>query len=138
MLVLSERCKRCGREFIPAPCHVFRIGADFFCGYTCHLHEMTEREEQKRKKEEEALERRRLQQKKRNFDKYRYNKNDLHPIEKKPRVLQFDYDGNLIATYRTSKEAAASAKVAPCTMSCWLNGKVKRKSEFIWKFEEEG
>lgn len=83
MLILTEKCKRCGREFVPAPCHVYRIGADLFCGYTCHLHEVSEREEAKRKREEEAIERKRQKDKKRMYEKYVFNKNNMTPYVKK-------------------------------------------------------
>ena len=37
--VLKERkCKQCGRNFIPAVEHQFKIGDRYFCKWTCYKH----------------------------------------------------------------------------------------------------
>ena len=31
-------CKKCGKEFIPAPMHVFKEGTNYYCKWTCFNH----------------------------------------------------------------------------------------------------
>ena len=31
-------CKKCGKEFIPAPMHVFKEGTNWYCKWTCFNH----------------------------------------------------------------------------------------------------
>ena len=41
-------CKKCGKEFVPAPMHVFKEGADYYCKWTCfnHRHDKPKKEEE--------------------------------------------------------------------------------------------
>ena len=34
----EKRCKKCGKNFIPAPEHIYRKGSLFYCSWTCYLH----------------------------------------------------------------------------------------------------
>ena len=31
-------CKKCGREFVPAPMHRFKEGGKYYCKWTCYNH----------------------------------------------------------------------------------------------------
>lgn len=31
-------CKRCGKNFIPAPQHIYRDNRSIYCSWTCYLH----------------------------------------------------------------------------------------------------
>ena len=31
-------CKKCGREFVPAPLHRFKVGGKYYCKWTCYNH----------------------------------------------------------------------------------------------------
>ena len=36
--IVVRKCSQCGREFVPAPYHVFKeYGGKLFCSYSCHL-----------------------------------------------------------------------------------------------------
>lgn len=32
------KCKRCGKEFLPAPLHVYKDGSKYYCTWTCYNH----------------------------------------------------------------------------------------------------
>ena len=34
----EKHCKKCGKNFIPAPEHIYRKGSLFYCSWTCYLH----------------------------------------------------------------------------------------------------
>jgi hypothetical protein len=38
-LIDSSTCPRCGKGFVPAPQHVYRIKGIPYCSYTCFIHE---------------------------------------------------------------------------------------------------
>lgn len=38
-------CKKCGKEFVPAPMHRFRVGRNFYCKWTCYNHRNDEQKE---------------------------------------------------------------------------------------------
>lgn len=45
-------CAKCGREFIPAPQHIFKAGGKYYCKWTCYNHR---HDEQKEVKENEPV-----------------------------------------------------------------------------------
>ena len=34
----EKTCKKCGKRFLPAPEHRFRVGNKWYCKWTCYLH----------------------------------------------------------------------------------------------------
>ena len=34
----TAMCKKCGKEFIPAPYHIYKHNSKFFCSWTCYNH----------------------------------------------------------------------------------------------------
>ena len=55
------KCDYCGKNFIPAPYHIYKVedgkGRFIFCCYTCKLHYMEQIEAQKRKRKEQRQKR---------------------------------------------------------------------------------
>ena len=138
------QCKRCGKikdGILSKDNWAYKIGTDFFCSYTCHLHEVTEREEAKRKREEEALERKRLRQKARNIQRYRFDKNNMEPYHERKTsdrpVLKCRADtGEIVKRFPTLLAGAEDAGIASSTLRKWISGNVKRKMEFVWRYED--
>lgn len=44
-------CKKCGREFIPAPMHIFKDRHKYYCKWTCYNHRNDKTEEVKEDEE---------------------------------------------------------------------------------------
>lgn len=40
-------CKKCGKEFIPAPLHIYKAGSKYYCSWTCYNHREDEPKEHK-------------------------------------------------------------------------------------------
>ena len=40
-------CAKCGREFIPAPLHIFKAGGKYYCKWTCYNHRDDKQKEEK-------------------------------------------------------------------------------------------
>ncbi len=38
VFIRTAICAKCGREFIPAPQHIFKIGGKNYCKWTCYNH----------------------------------------------------------------------------------------------------
>ena len=38
LLLPEKKCRKCGKVFIPAPEHQFRVGKAYYCKWTCYLH----------------------------------------------------------------------------------------------------
>ena len=34
----EKKCKKCGRTFIAAPQHVYKVGSKYYCSWTCYNH----------------------------------------------------------------------------------------------------
>lgn len=34
----EKKCKKCGKEFIAAPEHIYHEGTKYYCSWTCYLH----------------------------------------------------------------------------------------------------
>ena len=34
----EKKCPKCGRTFIAAPQHVFKVGGKYYCSWTCYNH----------------------------------------------------------------------------------------------------
>ena len=34
----EKKCKKCGKNFIPAPMHRYKDGSKYYCSWTCYLH----------------------------------------------------------------------------------------------------
>lgn len=34
----TAKCRKCGKEFIPAPFHVYKDGSKYYCTWTCYNH----------------------------------------------------------------------------------------------------
>jgi hypothetical protein len=47
----SAKCKKCGKEFIPAPYHIYRDGSKYYCKWTCYNHRNDKPEEVKENEE---------------------------------------------------------------------------------------
>lgn len=49
--IRTATCRKCGKEFIPAPMHIFKDNGKYYCKWTCYNHrndkpkEVTENEE---------------------------------------------------------------------------------------------
>lgn len=44
--VLNEtKCRRCGRTFIAAPQHIYKVGKALYCSWTCFNHRNDPKEE---------------------------------------------------------------------------------------------
>lgn len=58
-ILIENQCNECGRNFIPAPYHVYKKGNKIFCSYSCYDSFLREKErraeqsKQSRKKEKE-------------------------------------------------------------------------------------
>jgi hypothetical protein len=37
-IIEDTKCKRCGKNFIPAPYHIYQDDNGFYCGWSCFLH----------------------------------------------------------------------------------------------------
>ena len=37
-IIPEKKCKKCGRNFIPAPLHRYKEGSKYYCSWTCYLH----------------------------------------------------------------------------------------------------
>lgn len=37
-LLPEKRCKKCGKNFIPAPMHRYRDRSKWYCSWTCYNH----------------------------------------------------------------------------------------------------
>lgn len=38
----TKKCKKCGKEFIPAPFHKYKEGSKYYCSWTCYNHRKDE------------------------------------------------------------------------------------------------
>ena len=38
-------CQKCGKEFTPAPMHIFKVGRKYYCKWTCYNHRNDKPEE---------------------------------------------------------------------------------------------
>jgi hypothetical protein len=112
MVIETRKCKRCGKVFVPAPLHKYRIDTNWFCSYTCHLHESEERNSRRKK---------------------------THGSIKNKTILKISpIDGSVVARYYSNMEAANAEGISHKTINNWLLGKSKRyKTEFIFKYEDE-
>jgi hypothetical protein len=45
VFIRTVKCAKCGREFIPAPQHVFRAEWKWYCKWTCYNHRNDTKEE---------------------------------------------------------------------------------------------
>lgn len=36
--IIDRKCDKCGKNFIPAPYHVYVDGAKAYCSWTCYIH----------------------------------------------------------------------------------------------------
>lgn len=34
----EKKCKKCGKEFIAAPEHIYHEGSRYYCSWTCYIH----------------------------------------------------------------------------------------------------
>ena len=37
-IIPQKKCRKCGKYFIPAPMHVYRVGSKYYCSWTCYNH----------------------------------------------------------------------------------------------------
>lgn len=81
-----KRCKKCGKEFIPAPYHVYKDSHGYWCSWTCFNH-------------------RNDTVKQRGNKKY-----------KGKRVLQYAKNGEFVARYSSMAEAARMLNADPHTI----------------------
>ena len=42
--IRTVKCKKCGREFVPAPMHRFKVDGKYYCKWTCYNHRHDEQE----------------------------------------------------------------------------------------------
>jgi len=140
-MIYERICKRCGKtiSFLSITLYSYKIGEDFFCGYTCHNAELTEKEEKKRKMQEEAAERRRFYQKQRNIARYQYYKYNMNPepehVKNFRAVVKCTQDGEIVAHYDSVLDAAKTEGVTAQAVYRWISRKYKRKKEFLWRYE---
>jgi hypothetical protein len=40
----EKKCKKCGRTFIAAAYHVYKIGSKWYCSWTCYNHRNDKKE----------------------------------------------------------------------------------------------
>jgi hypothetical protein len=33
-----KHCKKCGKEFLPAPLHIYKTNSKYYCSWTCYNH----------------------------------------------------------------------------------------------------
>lgn len=45
--ISTAKCKKCGREFIPAPEHRFKADGKYYCKWSCYNHRHDEQEERR-------------------------------------------------------------------------------------------
>lgn len=69
---------------------------------------------------------------------WRYvDESNIHGVERQPcvsrKVGQFDFDGNLIATYDSIKQAHQSTNINRSNINSCVNGKAKSAGGYIWK-----
>lgn len=43
--IRTTKCKKCGKEFIPAPLHIYKDGRKIYCSWTCYNHRKDKTEE---------------------------------------------------------------------------------------------
>lgn len=36
--IQEKKCRKCGKNFVPAAEHIYKDGSAYFCGWTCFLH----------------------------------------------------------------------------------------------------
>ena len=34
----EKKCKKCGKCFLPAPMHIYKVRQNYYCSWTCYLH----------------------------------------------------------------------------------------------------
>ncbi len=101
---MDHRCPVCGKNFIPAPFHLYVHNKVKLCSWTCML------------KAERAAE---------ELEEKRY--------ATKP-VLVFDIDGNYIGRYTSSKQAAKHQNVSDISVRKCCRGECKTVKGLIFKY----
>lgn len=101
--------------------HVFKIDNIPYCSYTCHLHEVSDREEGKRK----------------NSVRYLYNKHDMSNIESRrcKAVMKCSLDGTVIQRFASATEAAESEGVMPESIRTRAHKNTIIKNKYLWRYE---
>lgn len=103
-------CPVCGKSFIPAPEHKWKLGKYRFCSYHCYL----KRQEQERE----------LREQRRSYHKER-------------RVGQYTLTGEKLATFANVEEAAKAIGYPKSTIrTCCQRGSAYGTG-YLWKYEEE-
>lgn len=102
-------CPICGKNYIPAPFHNYKIHGKKVCSWHCQL--KGERDRFVPQKGESALK----------------------------KVLMFDLDGNFLREYRCAKDAGESLGIRPETIRLCCRGKKQNAGgfAFCYKTEEE-
>ena len=43
--IKTVKCEKCGKEFVPAPLHIYKSGRKLYCSWTCYNHRKDTTEE---------------------------------------------------------------------------------------------
>jgi hypothetical protein len=135
-----SKCARCGKEFIAAPCHVYKHDAKIFCTYSCYnaFLNVIEKPKLEKAKEELAKEEAKQNATDRIFKKQKQIKRTIAKEKKHKRAIaQYTLDGKLVAYHETQKAAADALGVHYSTICMVLNGKRNNAKGYIFKYEEE-
>ena len=135
----SVKCARCGKEFIPAPLHVYKIDNRFYCRYNCYNAVLNEREEKMQKKVQQMIEEEeRKAKEKQKATRYKPAPHRQHAEPKNKRsILLYTENGEFVKRYKSQKEAAAETGCSTSIISLILHGERKHAKGYIFKFEEE-
>lgn len=104
---IKRICAVCGKEFEPAPLHVYKIEEDtLVCTYGCMM------------EHEREIERRKAQRKK-----------------QKRKILQYTADGEFLREWNSIKEAAEEHFTDRDNIANCLCGKYKTSCGFVWRYK---
>ena len=101
-------CPICGKNFVPAALHLYKINGVRVCTWTCQLR--GERQN------------------------YKYRKAACHGRKK---ILAFDTEGNFIEEFASSKEASEVLGIAPYNIQKCCRGEQATAGQLIFRYKKE-
>lgn len=134
---IERTCPECGKIFMPAPQHAYKDDRELFCSWHCinarHKRKEAERQAKIAKKTAESIKRSEEKRAERDLKKTKKTK-ALYTKPKYGYVLQFTIDGEFVASYRTTKEAALKVDTCGSNIARCARGETKQAAGYVWRY----
>lgn len=140
--LILHTCPECGKKFIPAPKHVFKIGKSYACSYHCHRAYQKRIEERNKDKIRSELESRcekdRIKQemaKERSMKaSQRGIRFDENGVPSDHYILQYTLDGDFVDSYASANEAALGLPTTGLKIARCARGETSQAGGYVWKY----